>query len=527
MKRRLRPMAVMLSLSKHLAFVVLIAVTAFSATVRAETETIDLKALAKKARPAVMLLVVSDAAGKEIATGTGFLVSSDGKLITNHHVIEGAANAVAKAENGGLFPIEGVLADDPKNDLVLLKLKGKDLPFLTLGDSDKIEVGTRIAVIGSPLGLEGTLSEGIVSANRDFTGDMRLLQLTAAISPGSSGSPVINNEGYVIGVAAALLRGGQALNFAVPAECAVRLMTKAATAMKTKPLGVGSAVGEDAIYSDPDWRAAYIATMSGDDVENLKYSKALVDRFPENAEAWFRLGYAFGHLNFTDDAISAYRQAIKIKPESAEAWCNLGNAYSNSRRTDDAIAAYREAIKIKPDHANAWYCLGYVYMFEMPKQAGRTHEAIAAFLRAIKIKPDFAKAWLQLGTAYYRAARIDDAIAACQEAVKIEPNLADAWISLGLTYNRAKRTNDAIAASSQAIKIKPDDVLGWYSLGLVYECSGRTNEAIAAYEKAVTVDPHYAEAWYALGGMYRDVGKKNSAVAAFQTARKLKPELFK
>ena len=89
---------------------------------RAESETIDLKALAKTARRAVMLLVISDATGKEIATGTGFLVSSDGKLITNHHVIEHAASAVAKAENGGLFPVEGVLADDPKNDLVSVRL---------------------------------------------------------------------------------------------------------------------------------------------------------------------------------------------------------------------------------------------------------------------------------------------------------------------------------------------------------------------------------------------------------------------
>src|SRR5438445_1809602 len=105
---------------------------AVSVNARAETESIDLKALAKKARPAVMLLVISDAAGKEIATGTGFLVSSDGKLITNHHVIEHAASAVAKAENGGLFPVEGVLADDPKNDLVLLKYNVNDIPSLPL-----------------------------------------------------------------------------------------------------------------------------------------------------------------------------------------------------------------------------------------------------------------------------------------------------------------------------------------------------------------------------------------------------------
>ncbi len=142
-----------------------IALCAANFTVCPETEQIDLKALAKKARPAVMLLVISDANGKEIATGTGFLVSADGKLITNFHVIEKAASAIAKSENGGKFEVEGVLASDPKNDLVLLKIKGKELPFLTLEKSENIEVGTRIAVIGSPLGLEGTLSEGIVSGN--------------------------------------------------------------------------------------------------------------------------------------------------------------------------------------------------------------------------------------------------------------------------------------------------------------------------------------------------------------------------
>jgi len=89
-------------------------------SVCAETEAIDLKALAKKARPAVMLLVVSDANGKEIATGTGFLVSSDGKLITNFHVIENTASIIAKAENGGLFPVEGLLgAEKPQKIKVL------------------------------------------------------------------------------------------------------------------------------------------------------------------------------------------------------------------------------------------------------------------------------------------------------------------------------------------------------------------------------------------------------------------------
>jgi Flp pilus assembly protein TadD len=427
----------------------LILATVLCTYVRAETESIDLKALAKKARPAVMLLVVSDAAGKEIATGTGFLVSSDGKLISNHHVIENAASAVAKAENGGLFPVEGVLADDPKNDLVLLKLKAKDLPFLPLGNSEKTEVGTRIAVIGSPLGLEGTLSEGIVSAVRELMGDMKMLQVTAAVSPGSSGSPVMNVKGDVVGIATALLRGGQALNFAVPVECGARLLEKVKPSSVPQPLNQSTnAGGEDVIFSDPDWRAAGAAVAAGDDVGALKLSKALVARYPDNATAWWALGCAFANLNFTDDAIAAYRQAIKIKPDFAPVWYNLGLAYGNSGRTDDAIAAWRQAIKIKPDLAVAWNSLGYAY-----SKSGRTDDAIAAYRQAIKFKPDDAKAWFSLGAMYGQSGRTDDEVAAYEQALKLNPDFFVVWWNLGLAYLRIGQDQRACRAFENARRI--------------------------------------------------------------------------
>ncbi len=355
-------------------------------TLRAETETIDLKALAKKARPAVMLLVVSDAAGKEIATGTGFLVSSDGKLITNHHVIEHAASAVAKAENGGLFPVEGVLADDPKNDLVLLKLKGKDLPFLPLGNSDKIEGGTRIAVIGSPLGLEGTLSEGIVSAVRELVGNVKVLQVTAAISPGSSGSPVMNAKGDVIGVASALLRGGQALNFALPIDYANRLLANVHPSAKPQPLGQFVSSGQDAIFSDPDFWAALDAEYFEDHVEKLKRAKLLAARYPDNAWVHFYLGRAYGSLNLFDDAAGAFRQAAKLKPDEVVTWHELGVVCTFASRYEEAIAALRQAIKLKPDHGGAWKDLGVAYRW-----SGHTEEADAAFRRAGELKPELVR----------------------------------------------------------------------------------------------------------------------------------------
>jgi tetratricopeptide (TPR) repeat protein len=432
-----------------LLFLILAAVLA--TPIRAETETIDLKALAKKARPAVMLLVVSDANGKEIATGTGFLVSSDGKLITNHHVIEGGASAVAKAENGGLFPVEGILADDPKNDLVLLKFKGKDMPFLLLRKNENIEVGTRIALIGSPLGLEGTLTEGIVSAVRELMGDMRLLQITAAISPGSSGSPVLDANGEVIGVARSLLREGQALNFAVPVECANQLLAKVEPSAAPQPIAQSASSGDDIIFSDPDYRASCAAEADGDSVEQLKRNKVLVARYPDNAIAWYSLGCAFSRLKFSDDTIAAYRQAIKLRPDYARAWCNLGVAYGEVGRMDDAIAACRQATKLKPNDAETWYNLGVCYA-----RVGRTDDAIAAYRQAIKIKPDDAETWCGLGVRFGKVGRTDDAIAAYRQAIKLKPDYARAWYNLGVVYGNAGRTDEARDAFQRAKNLNPD-----------------------------------------------------------------------
>jgi len=180
----------------------------------------NVAAVVKRSSDAIVLIVTSDSTGQETALGSGFLVSADGKVVTNFHVIKGAHSAVAKLANGAFFPVDGVLAADVDGDLVLLKVPGKGLPFLTLDASAGVKVGDHVVAIGSPLGLEGTVSDGIVSAIRSEIPAKNWIQTTAPVSHGNSGGPLLGMDGNVVGVITwgVNLQEGQNLNFAIPSD---------------------------------------------------------------------------------------------------------------------------------------------------------------------------------------------------------------------------------------------------------------------------------------------------------------------
>lgn len=139
-------------------------------TVRCSNAQDSVSDVVKKSADSVVLIVISNSSGEETALGSGFLVSSEGEIVTNYHVIKDAHSAIVKMSNGAFFPVEGVLASDPDKDLAIIKVHGRNLAFLSLEDINMIKTGDHVVAIGSPLGLEGTVSDGLVSAFREVSG---------------------------------------------------------------------------------------------------------------------------------------------------------------------------------------------------------------------------------------------------------------------------------------------------------------------------------------------------------------------
>ena len=196
----------------------------------------DIPTIAKAANGAIVSIVMSDKNGHAIAKGTGFLVSKDGHIVTNYHVIAEGSSAVVKLPDGAFFVVDGVLAFDKIRDVALIKAHGENFRTLTLGNSDRLQVGEDVVAIGNPLSLESTVSNGIVSGIRtDEERGGKFLQVTTPISPGSSGGPLFNMMGEVVGITTMYLEGGENLNFAIPINDAKRLLLAKSSTIRRCP----------------------------------------------------------------------------------------------------------------------------------------------------------------------------------------------------------------------------------------------------------------------------------------------------
>ena len=432
--------------------------------------------IAEKALAATVYLEMKDSNGKTLGFGSGFFVKPN-LIATNYHVIAGAASGTAKLVGKyTTYKIEGFTATDEANDLALLKVSAYGIKPLSLGNSNVVKIGETVYVAGNPKGLEGTFSDGIISSRRDKYTKERF-QMTAPISPGSSGGPVLNSKGEVIGVSVTAHRDldAQNLNFAIPSHYLKTLLTLPKPA---KPLAQAN------------------QTIS--------------------AETYFLRGKASYDLGLYDRAIANYDKAIQLKPNAANAYYNRGNAKDELGQHFAAISDYDKAIQLDPNFAKAYNNRGL-----SKGKLGQHFAAISDYDKAIQLKPDYAWAYHQRGNAKFNLGEYFAAISDYDKAIQLKPDLADAY------YNRGNAKADlgqhfaAISDYDKAIQLKPDLALAYNSRGVAKDRLGQHLAAISDYDKAIQLKPDYAKAYLNRGIAKALLNRTSEAKQDLRTALRL------
>jgi S1-C subfamily serine protease len=252
--------------------------------------------IARENLPAVVTLIALDDNEQPLALGSGFFITRDGVMVTNAHVVGGAARIVVRwrGRNGSALRI---LNFTRKHDLVTVQTSFDGTPAVSLADSSSVVVGQDVIVLGSPQGLEGTVSTGIVGGVRT-QGTSKILQITAPISPGSSGGPVFDSGGRVIGIATATSARGQNLNFALPVNLLRDLPPAAISFRAATP--------------------APLELREGARLKDLVYFNNIIEQFGVLAEGTTLASLTASVQNRTAETISDVKVLIVIKNPRGE-----------------------------------------------------------------------------------------------------------------------------------------------------------------------------------------------------------------
>ena len=488
--------------------VTLVGVLLFCATSNAQT----VPQIAEKALATTVSLEMQDKNGVLLGRGSGFFVRHD-LIAANYHVIEGAAQGTVKLVGKETkYTIEGFTATDKTNDLALLKVTVYGIKPLPLGDSDTVRVGETIYVAGNPIGLEGTISHGIISGRRDRYTKERL-QMTVPISPGSSGGPVLNSKGKVIGVSVSGYHGlgVQNLNFVIPSNYLKTLLTQSGT---VKPLSQQnqSISAETHLYRGND------KYKSGDYEGAIADYTQAIRLKPDYADAYNNRGIAKDDLGQYLAAIADYDTAIRLKPDYADTYNNRGIVKARLGQHLDAIADYNTAIRLKSDYADA-----YVNRGNAKARLGQHLAAIADYDTAIRFKPNYADTYNNRGIVKARLGQHLAAIADYDTAIRLKPNYADTYNNRGAVKDDLRQHLAAIADYDTAIRLKPDYADTYNNRGNAKASLRQHLAAIADYDTAIRLKPDHARAYASRGLPKARLGQHLAAIADYDTAIRLKP----
>jgi tetratricopeptide (TPR) repeat protein len=245
--------------------------------------------------------------------------------------------------------------------------------------------------------------------------------------------------------------------------------------------------------------------------EQLRHALKIADKIQDNwfeAECYNAIALVKTSTERIDEAIDAYKKAIRLAPDQIFAWNNLGNLCAKINRNDEAMIAFRKAVECNPKDPIAWSGLATLHF-----KIGYVDDAIAAYRKAIQFMPTFAQPWNGLGDVYASIGRTDEALTAYQKAIELNKQYVTPWIQLGVLYTKQERYKEALRAYQRALALDAKNSLLWNELGTIYVKTEDFDEAVDAFSKAIELDRGYGWAYSNLAFAYMQQGKFKKTVS--------------
>jgi tetratricopeptide (TPR) repeat protein len=430
----------------------------------------------ERAAPSVVVVERLDAAGKRNGFASGVVVGPD-RVVTSCHAVTSTA-AIQVRVRGTRLPTRLEYAD-VERDLCQLEVDDLNRKAVRIVAATQLKVGQRVYAIGTPKGLELTLSEGLISSLRPRARSF-VIQTSAPMSHGSSGGGLFDDEGRLVGIAAFQYARGQNLNFAVPASWVPELAVRAKASWAKAGL---------AATAEQPLGARLLALMDiGNYEAALQVAREWTQAAPTDALPRHALGRVYTGLKRPDEAVMALRSATKLKPDFIRAWLDLGTAYASAGDDENALMAYGEALRVDGQSPEARHGRGVALT-----ALHRYEEAVEELHRAIDIDQTYDSAWEALAVAHATEGRPDLAAAACRKGLKLNPQSSLLWYQFGLVQAQRGQAVQAIQAYEEALRLQPDYLAAVYDLGVLYSQQGERAKAREIYEKLRALDTDSAE----------------------------------
>jgi tetratricopeptide (TPR) repeat protein len=514
-------------------FVCLLSISAQSA--QDETD-----AILNNSEWSVVTLVAYDSGNREIARGKAVIVSSDGYILTNYHLVCQANSAkveipkktknIKKVEWENVFApsvdmerdtgekkkkpkgkeedVEGIVAVDKTMNLALLKIKGRGYPSAPISTSDQFNIGDKsLVVIDSESISEGSITNvGVLSETK------KIAQISITFPEDMTGSPIFNPEGQLTGVAFSF---GEVSNLVFPASYAIPLT-------ENKKVTDFSSYEHENYFATPE--GLYIKGLAYALVENYANALGLIEESvrlqPNNPEALSQLGHVYSKMNQYEKAVDAYKQSLNLDPDNYQTSYGLGIAYVRLRKFQEAIDPLKQCTQTNPEFPDGFYNLGLAY-----QSLDQLEDAAHAFEEFVKINPGPAWTGLnQLGSIYMKLEQYDKAIEAFEEVVKTNSQDIKATYSLAYAYEMSNQYDKAVPLYRKLIQLNPKDAKSYTSmLFRLYDKAGDYENAILVSQEIVDMNPDDAQNHYNLGYAYLKKEDLENALAAFQKALELNP----